>query len=226
MRRLARHRPSPALLVAVLALVLATAGTSFGADAVSAVAKKIKGKQIASNAITSAKVKNGSLLLQDFKSSERRKLKGAKGDTGAPGAAGAKGDKGDKGDPGPLLETLPSGKTLRGYYAVGAPASGSGVVAVSGVTFQFPLASAPEVHFIKSADSVPAGCSGTAVDPGADPGHLCVFEIRAFNVSSVRGIQTGNSVNGAFRWGFGVYAFSKDPGPEFDSTGSWAVTAP
>lgn len=215
--------------MAFLALLLATAGTSFGADAVSAVAKKIKGKQIASNAITSAKVRNGSLLLQDFKRSERRKLKGDKGDkgdTGATGAPGAAGAKGDKGDPGPLLDTLPSGKTLRGYSAVGAPASGSGVVAVSGVSFQFPLASAPEAHFIKSADSVPAGCSGTAVDPGADPGHLCVFEIRAFNVSAIRGIQTGNSVDGAFKWGFGVYAFSKDPGPEFDSTGSWAVTAP
>ena len=61
--------------------------------------------QLKQNAVTSKKVKDGTLLAVDFKSGEiAAGPQGAKGDTGAPGAkgdTGAKGDKGDKGDTGP-----------------------------------------------------------------------------------------------------------------------------
>jgi hypothetical protein len=81
--------------------------------AVTAAAKKIKGTQIASNAITSAKVKDGTLLAKDFKKGQLPKgdagAAGARGPAGANGAAGAsgatgpKGDKGDQGVPGPTV---------------------------------------------------------------------------------------------------------------------------
>jgi hypothetical protein len=89
------RRPSPALVVAVIALIAATAGNAI-ADGVTAVAAKL-GK----GSVTSREVKNGSLTLTDFKASERSKLKGADGSAGAKGATGATGPAGPAGPQGP-----------------------------------------------------------------------------------------------------------------------------
>lgn len=51
-------------------------------------------KQIKDSAVNTAKVKNGSLTLKDFKASERSKLVGATGATGATGPMGAIGPAG------------------------------------------------------------------------------------------------------------------------------------
>jgi hypothetical protein len=88
-------RPSPALVIAVVALIAATSGNAI-ADGVTAVAAKL-GK----NSVTSREVKNGSLTLADFKAKERDKLKGAAGAAGAKGATGPAGPTGPKGDTGP-----------------------------------------------------------------------------------------------------------------------------
>lgn len=91
-----RHRPSPALVVACLALAVALSGTGYAAF------KLPRGSvgtiHLKKGAVTSPKVRNGSLTLLDLAATERPKLKGDKGDLGA---TGPKGDKGDKGDPGP-----------------------------------------------------------------------------------------------------------------------------
>src|SRR5437868_747535 len=94
------HRPSAAMVVAFIALVLALTAPAWSAS----VKRLITGKQIANNAITSPKVKNHSLLAKDFKAGQLPN--GRKGDTGATGPQGPKGDtglKGDKGDPGPTI---------------------------------------------------------------------------------------------------------------------------
>ena len=91
-------RPSPALVIAVIALIAATSGNAI-ADGVTAVAAKL-GK----GSVSSREVKDGSLTLADFKAKERAKLKGAKGadgGTGAKGAAGATGPAGPAGATGP-----------------------------------------------------------------------------------------------------------------------------
>ena len=54
----------------------------------------ITSAQIKDSAITSPKVKNGTLTLKDFKASERSKLVGATGATGATGPMGAIGPPG------------------------------------------------------------------------------------------------------------------------------------
>lgn len=96
------------MVIAILALMVAASGNA-AADGVTAAAKLITGKQIKNDSITSAKVKNGSLTLSDFRASERRKLRGAagpagekgalgpQGPVGSPGATGAKGDPGTPG---------------------------------------------------------------------------------------------------------------------------------
>ena len=93
MRRFVR-RPSPAMIVALIALVAATAGNAI-ADQVTATVSALK-----ANSVTSKSVKNGSLLVKDFKKSELKKLTGKTGKTGATGATGAAGAAGPQGPAG------------------------------------------------------------------------------------------------------------------------------
>ena len=63
------RRPSPALVISCVALALALGGTSFAA--VSALPKNSVGTpQLKASAVTSAKVKNRSLLRADFASGQ------------------------------------------------------------------------------------------------------------------------------------------------------------
>jgi hypothetical protein len=59
-------RPSPALIIACLALVVALSGTSY-ADISSVPFNSVGSEQLRTNAVVSSKVKNGSLLAVDFK---------------------------------------------------------------------------------------------------------------------------------------------------------------
>jgi hypothetical protein len=81
--------PSPALVLAFVALCLALSGTALAAKSL------ITGKDIKDGSITSADIQNGSLVAKDFKKGQIPA--GAKGDTGAPGAAGAAGAAGAPG---------------------------------------------------------------------------------------------------------------------------------
>lgn len=86
------RRLTYANVVSSLCLFLVLAGGSAFAAA------QITGAQIASNAITSAKVKNGSLLKVDFKPGQLPK--GPRGLTGPAGAPGLQGAQGVQGVPG------------------------------------------------------------------------------------------------------------------------------
>ena len=94
MGRLLGHRPSPAMVVALLALFIALAGTSYAAiklPADSVGTKTIKNGAIhrvdlAANAVDSARVADHTLLARDFK---RGQLP-----AGLPGPAGPKGSAG------------------------------------------------------------------------------------------------------------------------------------
>lgn len=98
------RRPSPALVVACLALLVALGGTGYAAVVLPR--NSVGPMQLRNGAVSSLKVKDGSLALVDFAASQRATLKGdpgaagPKGDTGAKGDKGDKGDKGSKGDPG------------------------------------------------------------------------------------------------------------------------------
>ena len=92
------RRPSPALVVASAALLVALSGTSYATvlnvpkNSVGTPQLKrnaVKPAKLAPNAVRTAHVMNGSLLAADFKVGQIPQ--GPKGD---------KGDRGDKGDPG------------------------------------------------------------------------------------------------------------------------------
>lgn len=88
MKRFLNHRPSGAMLVALLALFAAVGGGAYAA--VTLPANSVGSTQLRNGAVTAQKVKAGSLLASDFKAGQLPR--GAKGDTGAPGAQGPKGD--------------------------------------------------------------------------------------------------------------------------------------
>ena len=100
MRKIPR-RPSPALVVACVALLVALGGTSY-ATVLQVPRASVGTPQLKRNAVTPAKIApnavrtghvlNGSLLVADFKAGQiPQGPKGDKGDTGAAGAAGAPG---------------------------------------------------------------------------------------------------------------------------------------
>jgi hypothetical protein len=98
MRWMLRLAPSPAMIVACLALAVALGGVGYAA--VKLPANSVGTLQLRNDAVTAAKVKNGSLLAADFKRGQIVGKTGAKGDPGPKGDAGAKGDQGPKGDTG------------------------------------------------------------------------------------------------------------------------------
>lgn len=114
------RKPSPAMLVALLALFVALGGSSYAAVVLSKnsvrskhiVKGNVKRSDLGKNAVNSSKVADASLLATDFASGQLPS--GPKGDTGATGAAGAPGAPGAPGDTGPPgisgLETV-SGTT-------------------------------------------------------------------------------------------------------------------
>jgi len=72
MERWKRFRPSPAMIVAIVALVLSLGGTSYAAIVLPS--NCVGTKQIKKNAVTGKKVKNGSLTTSDISSASLSKL--------------------------------------------------------------------------------------------------------------------------------------------------------
>ena len=121
-------RPSPAMFVACLALLVALGGTSVAAVKVLA----------PRNSVGSAQVINKSLLPIDFKTPPKgpRGPAGIPGPAGPSGAAGAKGDKGDKGDNGASATALwavvdPAGVLVRNKGVSSASRTGTGTYIVT-----------------------------------------------------------------------------------------------
>jgi hypothetical protein len=108
--RLARHLTF-ANVMAAGAVFLALGGTSYAAAGKMG-KNSVKGKNIAKNAITSPKVKNGSLLAKDFKAGQLPA--GVAGPAGPTGATGPKGDTGAMGPANPASGG--AGGDLTGTY--------------------------------------------------------------------------------------------------------------
>jgi hypothetical protein len=224
MRYARRLKASPALVVASIALLVGLTGTSVAA--VSQLGRNTVGTpQLKNNAVTSKKVKNGSLVRADFKANSLPRgpqgARGATGSAGPAGPAGPAGAQGAVGPAGPFPDTLPAGKTVRGWYWAGATATAGNQLTTSEISFVYPLASAPTGHYINEAAATPAGCTGNSTNPGADPGHLCIFEFDALNTTNR--LFTGPSDGVTTRFGVGLFTRSTAAGTYW-IRGSWAVT--
>ena len=217
--------PSPALVIALIALFIAMGGTGYAASqstATVAASATAKIKKVNSRVSRVARLLNtvrrqiASLALTP----------GPAGPTGPRGEKGEKGDKGDKGDPGPITGTLPSGVTERGTFALreNLPAAGEGQTQIA---FVLSLSAPPTVHYINDGTPPPAECPGTPADPKANPGHFCIYEGVAPINSTSRGefdAVTGTN-NVATTFGGAVFMDAAAAG-DTRIRGSWAVTAP
>ena len=96
--------PSPAMAVALVALVAALGGTSYAAITVTSSNVRnnsLTGTDIRNSSITGADVRNRTLTANDFREGALPQgADGARGTDGANGAAGPQGEKGEKGSRG------------------------------------------------------------------------------------------------------------------------------
>jgi hypothetical protein len=115
--KIVRRRPSPALVIACLALAVALGGTSYAA--VSLPANSVGTTQLKNNAVVASKVRRGSLRLYNFAANDI-----PKGDRGADGLPGPKGDKGDPATK--LFVVVEDGKKKVGSPGSDVEAKGAG----------------------------------------------------------------------------------------------------
>jgi hypothetical protein len=221
-----RLRVSPATVIALLALVFAMSGGAFAA-----------GRYL----ITSTKQISPKVLKSLAGKAGTGGAPGAQGPAGAVGAAGPGGSQGPAGTPGTpgkegppgkngengkngttgFTKTLPTGDTEKGTWSLSVPAHNPTAgfsASFASISFVIPLESAPTAHYLKSTEKETPECPGTAEEPRAGPGQLCVY------AQSELSVPTLNVASKSY----GAYVVELFPGgaePGGVAVGSWAVTA-
>lgn len=152
---------------------------------------------------------------------------GAKGETGTtgekgePGTPGKPGEPGNEGSPWTAGGTLPSEKTEKGTWTITVPPP---VEVEPGFTtsldrapisFNIPLEAAPTAVYLKTGEKQ-TGCQGTAEEPTAEPGYLCVYTE----------LEVKPPVLSVATHPFGAVVGANGGEPGGTAVGSWAVTAP
>lgn len=150
--------------------------------------------------------------------------RGITGPTGATGPAAPPGPTGASGPTGAVGTQLPSGKTETGVFFADATAHGSSELAPASISFPVPLASAPTPTLVTSGTT--PNCQGSATNPTAAPGYLCVYVGSSANIGE-SGIYNpfGGDAGTASAYGAGIVIVSAASG-DFYADGTWAVTAP
>jgi hypothetical protein len=262
MRR--RMRVSPATVVAGLALVFAMTGGAYAAKRYlitstkqisPSVLKALQGKVGAAGAEGLAGVVGPQGAPGPRGDAGVEGKEGSQGPTGPKGATGAAGKSGKNGTTG-FTESLPSEDTETGSWGYGKTET-PGRINVP-ISFNIPLEHAlsfKNVHFIYTngeelligenaeedliVEQVPSQeCKGTAAEPTAQPGNLCVYatvmtgalaEIEPFTAgikvtSSEIGNPGGAGGGGAGKTGAHISITLYTGATE--GWGTWAVTAP
>jgi hypothetical protein len=229
-----RFLPSPAMVVAVIALLAALVGTGYAATAhhkktptvTRAQVKKLIASYLATHGSTAAGA--GGPTGSGGPSGPA----GPAGPAGATGAEGPAGPPGLIGPPGPTTTRAPSGITQTGVIAVSGQEPSEGEFASGSISFPLRLASAPTVDEL-SYGGTDAHCQGSKADPTAAPGYLCIYLISSNNAGAFQGSGPGyfypqEPANSNFGAGpFGVVLTARSAGAgRLSVWASWAVTAP
>ena len=155
---------------------------------------------------------------------------GATGAQGPAGNAGEDGEDGEDGSPWTAGGVLPPGSTETGSYFAIVPEEFTLISAA--ISFSIPLSGpldAAHSIYVPVGNTSTTHCSaaplnGTAANPKADEGYLCVYGVVEANVSPV---VTDPSISasppGAARSGAGVSGFVTTTVPG-NIKGTWAVT--
>ncbi|HET7296031.1 MAG TPA: hypothetical protein VFI66_02755 [Gemmatimonadales bacterium] len=147
---------------------------------------------------------------------------GAAGKQGATGAQGKEGAKGEQGPAGPFPTTLPVGHTLTGVYDAEGYETSTTEPSFAGdsISFAYPLATAPNSAYLKVGEKT-ANCPGSASEPTAASGWLCVYEDLS---KEAKLFELGGPAEPFARFGDFISFESETVVGGFFSTGSWAVT--
>lgn len=222
------HKPSPALVISIVALIVALGGTGYAA--LNVPNGSVGTAQLRDGAVSTRKLRNGAVTAAKINARKLTVANALHADRANTASTATTAISAVSATTANGVGTLASGQTERGTWFLSDWAeTGTDGSAVSAITFPIPLAQPPaSVHYIELLQPTPAGCSGNVLNPGAAPGNLCVFEGRAFNASGVRGIEdpTDSQLNSSQRFGTGVYMLGTNGPGEGDTGGSWAVTAP
>jgi hypothetical protein len=144
------HAPKVPTALAATALVVAVFGSapiSHAAGTLLLPKRSVGGPQIKRNAVTSAKVKNGTLAAADFKAGELPAgPQGSKGEKGDPGAPGPKGDPGAPGVSGYIIVNGPDKTLSAGQWGASTAMCPAGKKAVGG-GYTGTVALAPDYSF-------------------------------------------------------------------------------
>ena len=147
------RRPSASMVVAVLAIVIATAGTASATTAL----------------ITSHQIKNGTIGLVDISKQARKALHGRTGKTGKTGAAGPQGAQGPQGTPRP--------QGLHGLQGdMGSPGVSGYTVVRNNTVVSPPVNHASVVADCPAGEQVLSGGGGASGAPLGFGGMVTGFE--------------------------------------------------
>ena len=221
--RLSSVIPSPAMAVAVAALVAAGGGMAVAASSTNPVIHACANK------------KTGALrLASKCRKSERAvswSKEGLQGSRGLTGATGLAGSTGPQGNPGPTSDVLPSGKTERGWFLADTNAAVGEFLGTS-ITFNIELPSAPAVSYVDIKGAPTADCPGSVSNPQAAPGKLCLYVGFRSNVESggpytfgIDAIDSSEHDNTADPFGAQIYGRAI-AAARAEYHGTYAVTAP
>lgn len=171
-------RLSYANVIATLALFLALGGSSYAA--LNLPKASVGPKQLKRNSVTSPKVKRGSLLLSDFKASQRASLQGPQGPQGLKGDAGPSG----------ATNVITRLSSLEGIAADGSEtatvdcnpgevATGGGLQVTNGTIRDMMAVNSRPVD---SATDVPTGWTVRATNVDFNGDNLGTIDVRAYVV--------------------------------------------
>jgi hypothetical protein len=110
---------------------------------------------------------------------------------------------------------------IRGAFSIRQTSDAAGELMSNPISFGVTLAAAPTVHLIDGG-AVPSDCSGTATNPGAAPGHLCVFVSTNINTSNATIYSAGGISGTASPFGAYIGASATAAGQSY-YYGGWAL---
>jgi len=222
-------------VMATVAVFFALGGSSYAAVTLSKnsvkskhIAKgQVKRSDIGKNAVTSVKVKDFSLLANDFAAGQLPA--GTQGPAGPQGPKGDKGDKGDEGDPGPVdtsalvTKVARPGETLTGVVATRFAASQGFDIVSDSYGSRLPDGTPTPVLDLVSAGSPTAECPGVGQSTS---GRLCVYVYNSSNFNQTYEALVGGAGGANRLYGFAMEVeITNDATPGYMAA-SWAYQVP
>ncbi len=247
MKRALKHRPSPALVIALVALAIAMSGTAVAATNVLVSGDSL----IKKNSLSGNRLKNHTVTGTQVNLAKLGKVpKAAKADTATNATTATSAGSATNANHASTADTatnatnattaanatnaahataadgltnLPSGASESGAFSGGGGAATSGYFGF-GITYDRPLATAIADNHIVDTNKNPDAthCPGAG---HAAAGYLCLYFQYHFNVGTIYGYST-DSPYSAVSPSIGVGVYAPIAGAGSYANGVWTVTAP